>query len=65
MFRVNDSVYHVFNMGKVGRVTGIVFAETGMHLTGGTAQQKMVLVVEMPDGRVVHIPADEAMKAEP
>ena len=36
--------------------------ETGMHLTGGTAQQKLVLDVKMADGTVVSIPADEAMK---
>jgi hypothetical protein len=64
MFRINDRVYHVFNMGKVGTVTDIAFAETGMHLVGGTAQQKMFLVVTMPDGRIARIPADEAMKAD-
>ena len=62
MFRVNDRVYHVFNMGKVGTVVNLRFVETGMHLTGGTAQQKLVLDVQMSDGTVVPIPADEAMK---
>jgi hypothetical protein len=62
MFRVNDRVYHVFNMGKVGTVMDLRFIETGMHLTGGTAQQKMVLDVRMSDGTIVTIPADEAMK---
>jgi len=64
MFRVNDKVYHVFNMGKVGTVTDIAFVETGMHLTGGTAQQRMILVVTLPDGKVINVPADEAMKAD-
>lgn len=64
MFRVNDKVYHVFNMGKVGTVTDIRFLETGMHLTGGTAQQRMVLIVTLPDGTMMNVPADEAMKAD-
>lgn len=62
MFRVNDRVYHVFNMGKVGTVVDLRFVETGMHLAGGTAQQKLVLDVQMKDGTIVSIPADEAMK---
>ena len=64
MFRVSDKVYHVFNMGKVGTVTDIRFVETGMHLTGGTAQQRMVLIVTLPDGTMTNIFADEAMKAD-
>ena len=49
-------------MGKVGTVVDLRFVETGMHLTGGTAQQKLVLDVQMKDGTIVSIPADEAMK---
>ena len=62
MFRVNDLVYHVFNMGQVGVVRDMKFIDTGMHLSGGTAGKRLVLEVQMKDGRMVDIPADEAMK---
>jgi hypothetical protein len=64
MFRISDKVYHVFNMGKVGEVVDMKFVETGMHLVGGTAQQRLVLIVRFPDGRIMEVPADEAMKPE-
>lgn len=62
MFRINDRVYHVFNMGNVGTIVNLRLVETGLHIAGGTAMQRMMLEVKMKDGRVVEIPADEAMK---
>lgn len=64
MFRITDKVYHVFNISKVGEVIEMKFIETGMHLEGGTAQQRLILTVRFPDGRITNIPADEAMKFE-
>ena len=62
MFRINDRVYHVFNMGNVGTIVNLRLVETGLHIGGGTAMQRMMLEVKMKDGRVIEIPADEAMK---
>lgn len=62
MFKVNDRIYHVFNMRDVGEIQDMKFIDTGMHLVGGSAGKRLILIVRMSDGRIVEIPADEAMK---
>jgi hypothetical protein len=63
MVKINDKVYPAFNMGQVGRVVEIRFVPTGMHLIGGTAQQRMYVVIKLDkDGSLIEVPADETMR---
>ena len=63
MVKINDKVYPAFSMGQVGRVVEIRFVPTGMHLIGGTAQQRMYVVIKLDkDGSLIEVPADETMR---
>lgn len=63
MVKINDKVYPAFNMGQVGKVVEIRFVPTGMHLIGGTAQQRMYVVIKLDkDGSLIEVPADETMR---
>jgi hypothetical protein len=65
MIKINDKVHPVFNMGQVGRVVEVRFAPTGMHMIGGTAQQRMYVTIKLDkDGSLVEVPADETMRCD-
>lgn len=65
MIKINDRVYPVFNMRQTGRVVEVRFVPTGMHLIGGTAQQRMYVIIRLDsDGSLVEVPADETMRCE-
>jgi hypothetical protein len=65
VIKINDKVYPAFNMTQVGRVVEVRFAPTGMHLIGGTAQQRMYVIIKLDrDGSLIEVPADETMRCE-
>ena len=65
MIKINDKVYPAFNMSQVGRVVEVRFVPTGMHLIGGTAQQRMYVIIRLDgDGSLIEVPADETMRAD-
>jgi len=65
MVKINDRVYPVFNMSQIGRVVEIRFVPTGMHLIGGSSQQRMYVVLKLDkDGTLIEVPADETMRAD-
>lgn len=65
MIKINDKVHPVFNMTQVGRVIDVNFKPTGMHLIGGTAQQRMYVVIRLEkDGSLIEVPADETMRCD-
>lgn len=63
MIRIGDRVNHFLDMKNQGTVINILFEGSEMHLEGGTAQQRMVLLVRLDDGRIVKINRDDALKA--
>jgi hypothetical protein len=65
VIKINDKVYPAFNMSQVGRVVEVRFVPTGMHLIGGTAQQRMYVIIRLDrDGSLIEVPADETMRAD-
>jgi hypothetical protein len=65
LIKINDRVHPVFNMSQVGKVVQVRFAETGMHLLGGTSQQRMFILIKLEkDGSLIEVPADEAMRCD-
>lgn len=64
MIRIGDRVHHILNMKKVGIVLNILFEGAEVHLEGGTAQRKMILVVRFDDGSIMGIPRDDLLKAD-
>jgi hypothetical protein len=65
LIKINDKVHPVFNMTQVGHVVEVRFRPTGMHLIGGTAQQRMFVVIKLDrDGQLIEVPADETMRCD-
>jgi hypothetical protein len=64
MVRVGDRVYHFLDMKNVGTVLNIMFEGAQVHLEGGTAQQEIILLVRLDDGRIVKMRKEDVLKAE-
>ena len=62
MVKVNDRVYHVYNMGLRGVVTRLEQEQTQTHLAAGPAQARLVAIVATADGKAVRIPVADLMR---
>jgi hypothetical protein len=51
-------------MKNVGTVLNIMFEGAQVHLEGGTAQQEIILLVRLDDGRIVKMRKEDVLKAE-
>lgn len=63
-FRKGDRVFHVFNMHRVGTVVSSELEPTQMHLTGGSPEKHIILLVDFGNDHLAKLRADETMKAE-
>jgi hypothetical protein len=64
MVKVNDKVYHVYNLSLKGVVVGIQQEKARAWMVGGASQGKFVANVQMQDGRVVSVPAEDLMRED-
>lgn len=67
MFRVNDRVCHFMHMHKPGIVVDHKMIPGHLHniySSGGTLENKLILVVKLDTGEIVEISAEEALKID-
>jgi hypothetical protein len=62
MVKVNDRVYHTYNMGLKGVVVGVEQEKANTWMVGGAASHRLVAVVKTADGTLVRIPATDLMR---
>ncbi len=64
MVRVGDTVYPVFDMGKVGKVVEIMEAKNKTWMVGGAMSTSRVAVIELKDGTYLKYRVDDLMRGE-
>lgn len=64
MVKVNDKVYHVYNLALKGVVVGIQQEKARAWMVGGASQGKIVANIQLQDGRVVSVPAEDLMRED-
>ena len=62
MIKVNDRVYHVYNMGMKGVVEGIEQEQSQTYLASGPAQRQLVAVIKLADGKIARVPVGDLMR---
>lgn len=62
MIKVNDRVYHVYNMSLKGVVERIQQEAAQTWMSAGPSHGKMFAYVRLGDERVVKIPTEELMR---
>jgi hypothetical protein len=62
MVKINDRVYHVYNMGMKGVVERIEVEGAQVYLAAGPAQGRLVAHVRTDDGKVVRMPVSDLMR---
>lgn len=62
MVKVNDRVYHVFNMGLKGTVERVEHEAAKTWLAAGPAHGQVFAFVRLADGKVVRLPAADLMR---
>ena len=62
MVKVNDRVYHVYNMSLRGVVERIQQEASQTWMAGGPSHGKMYAYVRTPDERIVRLPTEELMR---
>ena len=64
MVKVNDKVYHVYNLSLRGVVVGIQQEKARAGMVGGASQGKIVANVQLSDGKVVSVAAEDLMRED-
>ena len=64
MVRVGDTVYPVFDMGKVGKVVEISETKNNTWMVGGAMSTSRVAIVELKDGTHLKYRVDDLMRVE-
>ncbi len=62
MVKVNDRVYHVYNMGMKGVVEGIEQEQSQTYLASGPSQKRIVAVIKLDDGKIARVPVGDLMR---
>ena len=62
MVKVNDRVYHVYNMGIKGLVEHVETEAAQIYLTAGPAQGRIVAHVRTSDGKIIKVPVGDLMR---
>jgi hypothetical protein len=62
MIKVNDRVYHVYNMSLKGVVERIQQETAQTWLAEGPAHGKMFAYVRLRDDRVIRLPTEDLMR---
>ena len=62
MVKVNDRVYHVYNMGMKGVVEGIEQEQSQTYLAAGPSQQRIIAVIRLNDGKIARVPVGDLMR---
>ena len=62
MIKVNDRVYHVYNMGLKGVVVGIEQEQSQTYLAAGPSQQRIVAVIKLDDGKIARVQVGDLMR---
>lgn len=62
MVKVNDRIYHVYNMGLKGVVVGIEQEQSQTYLAAGPSQQRIVAVIKLDDGKIARVQVGDLMR---
>lgn len=62
MIKVNDRVYHVYNMGLKGVVERVQQEASQTWMSAGPSHGKMIAYVKLPDQRTIRVPVEELMR---
>lgn len=64
MIKVNDRVYHVYDMGLRGVVVGVVQERAKAWMVGGSSQGRMIANIQKQSGEVVSVPVADLMRED-
>jgi hypothetical protein len=63
MVKVNDKVYHVYNISRAGTVVEIKQGPSRTYMSAGPSQGQLLASVRLADGRIVpDIPVGDLMR---
>jgi hypothetical protein len=64
MVKLNDKVYHVYDLGMRGIVVGVTQEKAKHWLVGGASEGRLIAQIRREDGSVVAVPAADLMRED-